>query len=123
MSLEQFYAACNGNLDDALGRLMKEDRVAKFARLFAQDPTYDQLVAAFEAGNGEEAFRAAHTMKGLAANLSFSQLYDASVALTEALRPASQGENVDMASIQPQKQAVDDAYELIVAALPLLPAE
>ncbi len=123
MSLEQFYAACNGNLDDALGRLMKEDRVAKFVRLFMQDPTHDQLASAFDEGNAEDAFRAAHTMKGLAANLSFTQLYDASVALTEVLRPASKGETVDLSSIQAQKQALDDAYELIVAAMPLLPAE
>ena len=39
-----------------------------------------------EAGNREEAFRAAHTIKGICANLAFNTLLASSEELTEALR-------------------------------------
>ena len=45
-----------------------------------------QLCSAVEAGDWEAAFRASHTMKGLAQNLNFDRLYQVSLALTEALR-------------------------------------
>ena len=38
------------------------------------------------AGDARRAFRAAHTLKGLAANLGLVQLWQAASALTEALR-------------------------------------
>ena len=37
-------------------------------------------------GNYEDAFRGAHTLKGVCQNLSFDRLYEASNELTELLR-------------------------------------
>ena len=60
--------------------------IRKFVGKYPQDPTYTQLCSAVEAGDWEAAFRASHTMKGLAQNLNFDRLYRVSLALTEALR-------------------------------------
>ena len=47
-----------------------------------------------EAGNYEEAFRAAHTIMGVCQNLSFTKLYESSHLLTENLR-AGYGADTD----------------------------
>ena len=44
--------------------------------------------------NWEEAFRAAHTLKGVSQNLGFTRLYESSHEITEALRT----KNYDLAA-------------------------
>ena len=46
----------------------------------------DGLKNALEAKDGERAFRAAHTLKGVCINLGFDRLYNVSAELTEKLR-------------------------------------
>ena len=53
---------------------------------FLDDNSYANLKEAIAAGNVEEAFRAAHTLKGVCLNLGFDNLYKASSAITEIFR-------------------------------------
>ena len=53
---------------------------------FQDDKSYENLQNALKEGDYEEAFRAAHTLKGVAQNLSFKNLGQSSSSLTEALR-------------------------------------
>lgn len=63
------------NVDDALKRFMNnEAMLEKFLKKFTADTTYQALVDAISAGDVEEAFKAAHTLKGVAANFSFETL-------------------------------------------------
>ena len=87
MTLQEFYASVDESLDEVLNRLHKEERITKYLGLFLQDPSFSNLEKAFEEEDIEQAFRAAHTLKGVAANLGFQKLYEASSALTEDLRP------------------------------------
>ena len=50
------------------------------------DGSFRLLGESFSNGNHEEAFRAAHTLKGVCQNLSFTQLYRSSNEMTEFLR-------------------------------------
>lgn len=86
MTLQECYAAMGGNYDEVLGRLRSERLVQKFVVKFLNDGSYDLLCQSLEAGNYEDAFRAAHTMKGVCQNLSIDRLDASSSALTEALR-------------------------------------
>ena len=86
MTLESFYAAVGGNYADTLRRLYSEALVRKFVLKYQQDGTFAELQAAHAAADWETAFRAAHTLKGIALNLGFERLYTAAAALTEALR-------------------------------------
>ena len=86
MTLRECYAALGGDYDDAMGRLRSEKLVNKFVLRFLDDKSYDLLCDAMEAENYEEAFRAAHTIKGVCANLAFTGLGRSSGELTEALR-------------------------------------
>lgn len=96
MTLKECYASLNGDYDEVMGRLRSERLVQKFVLKFLADGSYELLCASLEAGDREEAFRAAHTIKGVCANLGFTSLLDSSEKLTEALRdgkPAQPGED------------------------------
>ncbi len=89
MTLQQCYQALDGNYDDVIGRLRSERLVQKFVLKFTDDGSYDLLLRSIQEGNAQEAFRAAHTIKGMCQNLSFTALGKSSAALTEALRGGS----------------------------------
>lgn len=86
MNLQECYAAFNGDFEGTLGRLMKEDRIAKFLLRFTDDPSFETLLKAFDEKDWETAFRMAHTMKGSCGNLGLSELGEAASELTEDLR-------------------------------------
>lgn len=111
-TLREAYQSIGADYDDVLTRLMgSEDMVARFAGRFAGDPSYAQLTEALAAGDAETAFRAAHTLKGVAQNLSLVNLYEPASALTEALRGGSL-EGADELAVP-----VAEQYEATVAAL------
>ena len=86
MTLRECYAALGGDYDDALGRLRSEKLVNKFVLRFLDDKSYDLLCSSMEAKDCGEAFRAAHTIKGICSNLAFTALGRSSSELCEALR-------------------------------------
>lgn len=86
MSLKDCYTALGGNYDEVLGRLRSERMIQKFVLKFLNDGSFDNLCEAMKNGSTEEAFRAAHTIKGVCQNLSFTKLGQSSSELTEALR-------------------------------------
>lgn len=65
--------------------LRSERLITKFVLKFPGDPSFSQLQSTLEEKNVEEAFRAAHTLKGVAQNLGFTPLYEATATLTEVL--------------------------------------
>lgn len=92
MTLRECYLRLGGDYDDVLGRLRTEERVRRFLYMFLSDESYERLLGALQRGDDDEAFRAAHTIKGVCQNLSFGRLYASSAALTEALRGGRRGD-------------------------------
>jgi len=86
MNLRECYNHLGGDFDDVLGRLRREQTVEKFIFRFLEDESFSQLEESIAGRNNEVAFRAAHTLKGICQNLSFTKLYNSSADLTEALR-------------------------------------
>ena len=86
MTLQECYAAMGGDYQGVMGRLPSERMVQKFVLKFLNDGSYDLLLRSMEEGNYAEAFRAAHTIKGVCQNLDFTTLYQSSSQLSEALR-------------------------------------
>lgn len=86
MTLTECYAAMGGNYDEVIGRLRSERLIQKFVLKFLNDGSYDLLCSSMEAKDYPEAFRAAHTIKGVCQNLSFQRLQESSSRLSEALR-------------------------------------
>ena len=86
MTLKEFYAQIGGNYEDTLHRLPSEALVHRFVLKYPADPSVAQLRDSVSAADWETAFRAAHTLKGVAQNLGFERLYQVSAVLTEAMR-------------------------------------
>lgn len=86
MTLKEFYEQVGGDSREVLRRLPSEAMVRKFVKKFPGDPSMGQLTRAMVAEDWETAFRAAHTLKGVAQNLGLERLYRAADPLTEALR-------------------------------------
>ena len=111
MTLKECYTAMEGNYDDAIGRLRSERLVTKFVLKFLNDKSHDLLLSSIAEKNYEEAFRAAHTIKGVCQNLSFTKLQDSSSRLCESLRSGYTPEADALA-----KETAED-YQATVAAI------
>lgn len=92
MTIEECYQELGGNYAEVCTRLPSPKLVQRFVGKFLEDPSCVTLCGQMDANNRAEAFRAAHTLKGVCANLSFTRLFSSSAALTEALRP--EGEDI-----------------------------
>ena len=86
MTVKECYEALEGDYEDVMGRLRNEALVQKFAIKFLADKSYENIFKAIQEGNSEEAFRGAHTLKGVCQNLSFTKLHHSSDKVTELLR-------------------------------------
>ena len=82
MTIEECYKKMGADYEDVLKRLYSEGMIRKFARMFLDDDSYPKLERSLKEENVEEAFRAAHTLKGVCQNLGFTNLYQP----TEVLR-------------------------------------
>ena len=89
MDLRECYAQLGGDYEAVMGRLRQEERVMKFLRLFPADENFQVLTQALEKEDWSAAFRAAHSMKGVALNLGFTALAKSASDLTECLRPGT----------------------------------
>ena len=83
---KEVYEKIGGDYDDVVRRLMGEKLVRKFLLKFLDDKSYADLERTLSEGDYKEAFRAAHTLKGVCQNLSLISLYQVSSQLTEELR-------------------------------------
>lgn len=105
-----------GDYEGVMGRLRSERMVQKFVLKFLADGSYDLLLSSAAAADWQEAFRAAHTIKGVCQNLGFTALMSSSSRLTEALRSGVTPEAPALA-----KEVAAD-YERTAAALKELQA-
>jgi len=81
----------------------------RFLGKFLKDENYAKLIRELEQKNYEEAFKCAHTLKGVAANLGLTPIYTASSELTELLRD-KKPEEVDVAAADAKKEEIEASY-------------
>ena len=86
MDLKECFDAIGGNYNDVMGRLVTEERVKKFLFMFLKDTSFNDLEAAMKKQDYDSAFRFAHTLKGVCANLGIEELGKIASEITEALR-------------------------------------
>ena len=86
MTIQECYRQMGANYEDVLKRLYNEGMICRFTLMFLNDDSYPKLEQALKEGNVKEAFRAAHTLKGVCQNLGFTNLYQPTYDLTEVLR-------------------------------------
>lgn len=82
MTLQECYAAMGGNYEEVLGRLRSDRLIQKFVLKFVDDGSYQLLLDSMASQNYEDAFRAAHTIKGVCQNLGLTRLLNSSSQLS-----------------------------------------
>ena len=65
MTVKECYESMESYYEGVIGRMGSEELVKRFALKFPDDPSYFNLEKAIQEQNAEEAFRAAHTLKGV----------------------------------------------------------
>lgn len=119
MTIEQCYQQLHGDYAQALQRLPSAALVERFAGKFLNDDSYPNLQSAMRDADAEAAFRAAHTLKGVCANLGFEQLRGSASDLTELLRGAAE---IPAAASGVMERVTQD-YEMTVGAIRAFQAE
>lgn len=116
MTVRECYELIGGDYQSAVTRFKSDATLERFMTMFLSDQSMDLLHTGIEMGNLSLSFRSVHSLKGVAANLSFTDLQEKASALTEQLRYRSE---------QPDKElleAVEKSYDLTVRAIEALRA-
>ena len=71
MTIQECYKQMGANYEDVLKRLYNEGMICRFTLMFLNDDSYPKLEQALKEGNVKEAFRAAHTLKGVCPKAAF----------------------------------------------------
>ena len=114
MTIQECYKQMGADYEDVLKRLYSEAMIRKFALMFLKDDSYPKLEQALAEQNVKEAFRAAHTLKGVCQNLGFANLYVPASALTETLRAGKlEGTQAQFAKVAEQYKVTVDAIRAL----------
>ena len=111
MTLQEFYAQIGGSYADTVRRLCSESFVLRFVKKYPANPSFDELCEAVDRSDWESAFRAAHTLKGVAGNLSLRDLFARVSEVVECLRGG------DIGAAAEKMPAVEASYRKVVDAL------
>lgn len=111
MTLEECYSKLEGDYTEARNRLMNDRLIDRFILKFPDDPSMSALKEMVAAGDNAAAFRAVHTLKGVAANLAFTRLFRDAFNLTEQLRDLKSDPDMEMYN------ALNASYDLVIATL------
>ena len=106
----------NGGADveATLRRFMgNEGMYLRFLKMFPSDPNYENLGKNLEAGDYGEAFKCAHTLKGVSAKLGLEPVQNAVSGLVEALR-GKKAEEVDAAAADAMWRELKEIYEKFI---------
>lgn len=113
MTINEMYDIIGGDYQFILGLFANsEAMVRKFCLKFLDDRSYEDLLKYVEEGNAPEAFRMAHTLKGVCQNLCLGKLKESSSEITESLRNA---DSTDAAKVLLPRVTAD--YTLTVNAI------
>lgn len=111
MTAKECYELMDGNYENVLERLNSEKLIKKFLKKFVDDKSFSDITRYIEAGEQENAFRAAHTLKGVCLNLGLDKLYESAVEVTDALRCGKSGTTPEML------ERLKSDYELTINAI------
>ena len=99
------------DLSKTMERFLWDERLyLKCFRMLLEDPNLQKLGAALTAENYKDAFDAAHTLKGVSANMGLTPLYDAVCAIVEPLRANDCG---DKDGLMQKYQVIQTEFEKV----------
>jgi len=110
MSIQELYELAGSNYNEIISRL-PESMLPSLLKMLLEDTSIQDLNKGIETKNGELAFRAAHTLKGVCLNLGLDNLSQYAMALTERLR------NQQLENYQKEYELTINEYNKIIDAI------
>ncbi len=99
------------DVDGTLKRFLNNEMLyKKCLKKFLDDKSMETLKESCDAGSIEEAFKAAHTMKGFISNLGMDKLYRLLIPMVEKLRA---GAMLEPDEVKQLEEVYREMYELI----------
>ena len=97
------------DVDEGLKRCMNNQAFYfRMVEKTAGDQTFGRMTAAIEEGRLDEAFEAAHALKGVYGNLALTPLYQPILEITELLRARTQMDYSELVTtLKTQKEKLD----------------
>lgn len=112
LSLLEFAQAVSMNLEATLTRFGQNERLLlRFLRQFPQDQSMSLVISSLAKGDDHGLEYAAHSLKGLSANLGLGQVYQDSSRLVKAVR---EGDRVSFAQLIAQ---LENSHRAAVEAI------
>lgn len=112
--LKQKLAESGADVKGTISRFAGNEAIyLKFLLKFKNDPNFADLKTSLEQEDFEEAFKAAHTLKGVSVNLGLTPLYEAASAITELLRERETSK-IDTEQVAAQMRVVEERYQLFI---------
>lgn len=106
------------DVDNTISRFMgKEDLYIKFLNKFQSDQSFENIEKAIADQNPEEAFKAAHTLKGVASNLGLNPIAQCASDITELLRNKQSFGEVDTEKLNEIKETLQNNYHSLIGLL------
>ena len=103
--------------DGTMSRFLNnEGMLCKFLKKFLDDANYTQLLETVVNKDYELAFRCAHTLKGVAANLGLESVREHASDITELLRDKAQNE-VDEQKLEEKIELLKEKYAEVCAVI------
>ncbi len=120
MTIREFYTLVGGSYDDMSERFPSDALILRFLTMLPQDGSMELLARSVDAADAKTAFRAVHTLKGVAQRIPWASTALAGVCseMTEALR----GSDTLPASAPALFEAVQREYDKVTGALVQLTA-
>lgn len=122
MTIKECYDMFGGSYELMKLRISKDEIIKKFLIKFLSEPSFDNLCKALENEDYAGAFRAAHSMKGVSANLALQRLEKSVIALTELLRDSDK-KIIDREQCKKHFECVVNDYNDVVTAIKKLNEE
>ncbi len=108
------------DVENTVKRFMgNEAMYEKFLKKFVDNSNYTGLEENISSGNYGEAFKCAHTLKGVSANLGLDPIFEAASELTEEFRGKAD-EEVNRERVQEIWQKLQRVYKVFVDLLSTL---
>ena len=116
MTLKELYGQIGGDYDAALRIMMMESLAGRMIVKFAEDSTFEKLMAAGAAMDAGGIFHGAHALKGVAANLGLTSLSRQASVLCEEFRPEHE-RTMNDEEVQARLQDLKKTYDQILAGI------
>lgn len=117
MTIEQFYETIDGNYQSALSTMMNDAFIKKMLAKFLASNTFASLKENFINKDYNGIFESAHSLKGVAGNLAFTNLFNKTLPIVEATRHYQEGQIID---IDQDFIVLEEEYKKVVENLKLL---